>query len=135
MAVLLHSSFQFSVHTKYGDGEGRIILVWSNGLPVEHIRPRWKQHNILKTASEIITEKAKGILLIGGGFNCVTSNRLDKNPPSLATLSGASQALKAMTEDLGLNDTWRHQEKEILHFIHTHTPRTFSLSLKMNPIE
>jgi hypothetical protein len=50
------------------------------------------------------------------------SNRIDKNPPSYATPSGASRILKQTTEDLGLIDAWRH--------IH---PRDWDYTFYLNP--
>ena len=64
------------------------------------------------------------MLLIGGDFNCVLSNRLDKNPPLTNAPSGASQALKKMTEDMGLIDAWRHlhpKERDYTFYSNPHS--------------
>ena len=113
VAISLHSSLQFCLHSEIKDKEGRFILVNGSicGVTVSMLNiyaPNENNPTFLKKICEMIIEKAKGIILIGGDLNCILSNRMDKNPPSFATPSGACRILKQMTEDLGLIDAWRH---------------------------
>lgn len=113
VAILLHSSLQFCLHSEITDKEGRFILVNGSicGAKVSMLNiyaPNESNPNFFKKICEMIIEKSKGIFLIGGDFNCILSNRMDKNPPSFAMPSGTSRILKQMMEDLGLIDAWRH---------------------------
>lgn len=111
MAISFHSSLQFCMHSNFTDKEGRFLLVNGSvsGVTLLNIyAPHENNSKFVKNVCELIIEKVNGIILIGGDFNCVLLDRMDKDSPSFATLYGASQALKHMIEDLGLMDAWRH---------------------------
>lgn len=99
--------------SKFTDKEGRFVLVNGSicGVTVSLLNmytPNDNNSKFFKRVGELILEKATRIILIRGDFNCVMSDRLDKNPSSFATPSGATRSLKQMTEDLGLINAWRH---------------------------
>lgn len=129
VAILVHSLLQFCMHSKFTDKEGRIILVNGSicGVTISMLNIYAPNENIptfIKKVNEFSMEKAKGIMLIGGDFNCVFSNRLDQNPPSRATPSGASQALNHMIEDVGLIDAWRNlhpRERDYTFYSNPHS--------------
>lgn len=93
VAILLHSSLQFCLHSIIADKEGRFILVKGSvcGVTVPMLNiyaPNESNPTFFKKISEMIAEKTEGVVLIGGDFNCILSNRMDRNPPSIAIPSG-----------------------------------------------
>lgn len=113
MAILLHSSLQFCLHSKIADNEGRFILVNGSicGETVSLLNiyaPNESNPKFFKNIVTLIAEKTGGTMLIGGDFNCVLSNRMDKKLPLFSKLLGSSKILKQMKEEMGLVDTWRH---------------------------
>lgn len=63
----------------------------------------------MKSIFDLVLDKAKGVLMIGGDFNLVLNPILGKSPSqSLAHLTTRSRNLKNRCEELGLTDVWRH---------------------------
>lgn len=58
--------------------------------------------------ASLLADKAKGLILIGGDFNCVLRPIVDRLPLSVGAMSKKSRTLHAMMDELGLVDVWRH---------------------------
>lgn len=54
-----------------------------------------------------ILKYCTGLLLMGGDFNCVISQLMDRQPPSKAPLSRMSKMLKYQITEVGLVHIWR----------------------------
>lgn len=71
----------------------------------------------------MIAEKAEGIILIGGDFNCVLRPSVDRLPADFGPKSRKSFTLCALMDELGMVDVWRRlhpKEKDFTFFSHVH---------------
>ena len=58
--------------------------------------------------ASLLADKAEGIILIGGDFNCIPRQTLDRFPAGVGSMSKKSITLHAVMDELGLVDVWRH---------------------------
>lgn len=73
--------------------------------------------------ASLIADKAEGIILIGGDFNCVLRAAVDRLPAGSGSKSQKSLALLALMGELGLVDVWRslhRKERDFTFFSQVH---------------
>ena len=58
--------------------------------------------------ASLLADKAGGIILIGGDFNCVLRQAVDSFPAGVGHMPKKSITLHAMMDEMGLVDVWRH---------------------------
>lgn len=132
VAILLHRSVQFCLDSIFKDKEGRHIIV--NGM-IDGVwvtmcnvyAPNDNKPQFIKNIVSVITERAKGPLLVGGDFNCSISLLLDKYPLSSSPQTSMAKALKNVCEELKFLDIWRFlhpKQRDYTFFFHPH--RTYS---------
>ena len=79
--------------------------------------------NFFKMIASLLADKAEGIILIGGDFNCILRQNVDRLPARVGPMSKKSITLHAMMDELGLVDVWRHihpREKDYTFMSHVH---------------
>lgn len=128
VAILLHRSVQFCLDSVFKDKEGRYIIVngtidgvWVTMCNV--YAPNDNKPQFIKNIFSVIIERAKGLLLVGGDFNCSLSLLLDKNPPSSSPQTSMAKALKNVCEELEFLDIWRFlhpKQRDYTFFSHPH---------------
>ena len=64
--------------------------------------------NFFKIIASLLVDKAEGIILIGGDFNCVLRQTVDMLPAGMGSMPKKSITLHAMMDEMGLMDVWRH---------------------------
>lgn len=97
----------------FRDKEGRYIMVvgTTGGIKITIVNvyaPNEDRPMFIKKIAVLITEKGEGLLIIGGDFNCILNNRLDRLPVSTSPQSKMARHLTNMMKELGLVDVWRH---------------------------
>lgn len=118
VAVLIHRSLQFCIDSHFKDKDGRYVLINGsiNGVSLSLLNvyaPNENCPQFMKSIFDLVLDKAKGALLIGGDFNSALNPILDKKPSqSLAHITTSSKALKNRCEELGLIDVWRHLNRK-----------------------
>lgn len=72
----------------------------------------------IKKIAALITENGEGLLIIGGDFNCILNNRLDRLPVSTRPQSKMAKHLTNMMKELGLVDVWwsQHPKKKVYSY-------------------
>lgn len=78
-------------------------------MVVGTIVPNEDRPMFIKKIAVPVTEKGEGLLIIGGDFNCILKNRLDRLPVSTRPQSKMARHLTNMMKELGLVDVWQHQ--------------------------
>lgn len=113
VAILLHKSAYFCHENTFKDTEGRYVMVIGTlgGTKITLLNlyaPNEGCTIFLKNIASLIADKSEGIILIGGDFNCILSRTLDRLPTVTGPVSKKSKTLRAMMDELGLVDVWRH---------------------------
>uniref|UniRef100_A0A3P9LGY2 exodeoxyribonuclease III n=1 Tax=Oryzias latipes TaxID=8090 RepID=A0A3P9LGY2_ORYLA len=112
VAVLIHKSVPFVLETCKKDPEGRYILLHGTiqdvhltmmniYAPSPPLSSFWT-----KIASELAEYKCD-LTLLGGDFNCVLDNNLDRSPIPTDGRCNMGGTLAKMLEELNLVDAWR----------------------------
>lgn len=112
VSILIHRQINFTKTLMHKDTEGRYILVNGviDGVEVSLINvyaPNEDEPGFIKTLFNTILQYSTGLLLLGGDFNCVMSQLMDRQPPSKAPLPRMSKMLKYQITEAGLVDIWR----------------------------
>jgi len=112
VSILIHKQVNFSLVTIHKDAKGRFILLNGSidGIDVSFMNvyaPNEDNPDFIRKVFNVITQHSSGILLMGGDFNCVMSQFMDKQPVSTTPPSRMSKTLKYQSTELGLVDAWR----------------------------
>lgn len=129
VAILIHRSLQFCIDSSFKDKEGRYVLVNGtiNGVWVSMLNvyaPNDNNPQFMKTIFDLVLEKAQGMLLIGGDFNCVLNPFVDKSPNSNVHPTTMSRTLKNSCEEFGFLDVWRFlhpRDRDYTFYSHPHS--------------
>lgn len=71
-----------------------------------------------------ILQHSPGILLLGGDFNCVMSQFIDRQPPSRTSTPRMSKRLKHTSNESGLVDIWKSKypkSRDFTFYSHRHS--------------
>lgn len=112
VSILIHRQVNFSPNLVYKDSEGRFILVNGSidGIQISLMNiyaPNEDTPGFISKIFTTILQHSTGILLLGGDFNCVMSQFIDRQPPSKASTPRMSKRLKHLSIESGLVDVWR----------------------------
>uniref|UniRef100_A0A8C4NUS9 exodeoxyribonuclease III n=1 Tax=Dicentrarchus labrax TaxID=13489 RepID=A0A8C4NUS9_DICLA len=107
VSILIHKQVNFSLVTIHKDTEGRFILLIVTFMNV--YAPNEDNPDFIRKVFNVITQHSSGILLMGGDFNCVMTQFMDKQPVSTTMPSRMSKTLKYQSTELGLIDAWRSE--------------------------
>ncbi len=69
--------------------------------------PNENDPGFFKEVAQLLAGNAKGIIILGGDFNCVINNNIDTFPSEQNYQISKSKAMCNMLEELGLVDIWR----------------------------
>lgn len=79
--------------------------------------PRMRNvQNFFKMIASLIADKVVGIILIGGDFNYILRQTVDRPPAGVGSMSKRSITLHAMMDELGLVDVWRHLHPRVKEY-------------------
>ena len=128
VAILFNKSVYFNQEIIIQDKEGRYVMVIGTigGTKITMFNlyaPNEDDACFFKKVASLLADKAEGIILIGGDFNCVVRQTMDRLPKEVGPLSKKSTTLLTMVEELGLVDIWRHlhpREKEFTFMSQVH---------------
>lgn len=128
VVILFNRSVYFCHEKTFSDKEGRYLMVIGcvGGIKITLLNlyaPNEDCPNFFKNIASLLADKAEGIILIGGDFNCVLRASVDRLPPDFGPRSRKSLSLCALMEELGLVDVWRRlhpKEKDFTFFSHVH---------------
>lgn len=132
VAILIHRSLQFCLDSSFQDKEGHYVLINGtiNGTQVSMFNvyaPNDNSPQFMKTIFDLVLEKAQGILLTGGDFNCALNPFLDKSMNSNAHPTTMSKALKHCCEEFGFLDVWRYKHpRDRDYTFYSHPQSTYS---------
>lgn len=112
VSILIHRHVNFLKTSEYQDTQGRYIVVNGSidGIEISLINvyaPNEDDPGFIRILFNKILQYSNGLILIGGDFNCVMSNTLDRQPPSKVALSKMDRMLKYQCIEAGLVDVWR----------------------------
>lgn len=99
VSILIHRQVNFTPTKVHKDSEGRFIPVNGSidGIQVSFMNiyaPNEDEPGFISTIFNTILQHSTGILLLGGDFNCVMSQLMDRQPPSKSPTSRMSKILK-----------------------------------------
>lgn len=128
VAILCHKSIGLIPDKIHADKEGRYVMVVGviggiNLTIMNLYAPNADNPTFFKEIASLIAEHSKGIIIVGGDFNCVINQRMDKCPFELRAQTSKSKSLCSMMVELGLVDIWRlkhPKEKDYTHFSGVH---------------
>lgn len=108
----MHRQINFTQTLLQRDTEGRYILVNGliDGIQVSLINvyvPNEDDPSFIIALFTMILRYSSGLLLLGGDFNCVLSQLLDRQPASKAPVSRMGRVLKSQSIEAGLVFVWR----------------------------
>lgn len=112
VAILIHKNIPFSLDHLESDSEGRFVLVSGYIFGVHLTIGNVYAPNIdcPSFTSQIVMQFnrfCRNLGFLGGDFNCIMDNNLDKSPPQTLTGNKSSHSLRNVCKDLGLVDIWR----------------------------
>jgi len=71
----------------------------------------------------LLSTHAEGLIIVGGDFNCVLNQKLDKHPFEQGPILQKTKVLRNMIEELGMVDIWRQKhtkERDYTFFSKVH---------------
>ncbi len=86
--------------------------------------PNDNSPQFMKSIFNLVLDKAQGMLLIAGDFNCVLNPFLDKSKNSNIQPTTMSRALKNCCEEYGFLDVWRYKhpgDRDYTFFSHPYS--------------
>lgn len=124
VVILFNKSVYFCHEKTFSDKEGRFLMVigYVGGIKMTFVNvyaPNEDCPIFFKNIASLIADKAKGIILIGGDFNCVLRASIDRLPADFGPRTRKSLILRALMDELGLIDVWRRlhpKEKDFTFF-------------------
>ena len=145
-AILFHPNFDYQNHNTTCDSQGRTIQV-----VIEHAdhkfnliktyapRTNTERKYYFTTLSNFLSATEENIL--GGDFNFICNNKLDKLGGNPNARQSATAILHTITQQYNLTDIWRDRNRDIRKFtkiltithIFTHV-LTASISLPLSPL-
>ena len=128
VAILFHKSVYFQKEELFQDDEGRIVMVVgkidNTQITILNLYAPNEDHpQFFKKVASILADKAKGVLIVGGDYNCVTQGKQDRLPADTGPKMKKVLALQGMIEELGLVDIWRSlhpKERDFTFWSHVH---------------
>lgn len=129
VSIMIHRQVNFTPKEIHKDSEGRFILVNGllDGIEVSFMNiyaPNEDDPSFIHIIFSTILQHSSGILLLGGDFNCVMSQHMDRQPASKTPTSRMSKALKHLVSEVGLVDVWRHKfpkGRDFTFYSHRHS--------------
>ena len=114
VAILVHRALNFTVDKTHADKEGRHILIVGSigGVKISILNlyaPNKDDTVFFKDISSTLTSFVEGTLLVGGDFNCILNQYLDKYPLDYGNISRKTRILRSLIEEMGLVDIWRQK--------------------------
>lgn len=104
-----------------------IIVIGSIGEVVLTIMniyaPNEDDPGFFKEVAQLLAGNSKGIIILGGDFNCVINKCIDKFPFEQKYQISKSKAVCNMLDELGLVDIWRVKNpktRDYTHFSRVH---------------
>uniref|UniRef100_A0A3P9JNS2 Endonuclease/exonuclease/phosphatase domain-containing protein n=1 Tax=Oryzias latipes TaxID=8090 RepID=A0A3P9JNS2_ORYLA len=128
VAILCHRALGLTIEKTFTDKKGRYVMMVGNigNVKVSILNlyaPNEDDPSFFKEITVILTSHAEGFLLVGGDFNCVLNQHLDKKPFEPGPTPRKTKLLHNTMQELGLMDIWRHKhpkEKEYTFFSKVH---------------
>ena len=123
-AILFHPNFDYQNHNTTCDSQGRTIQV-----VIEHAdhkfnlintyapRTNTERKYYFATLSNFLSTTEENIL--GGDFNCICDNKLDKLGGNPNARQSATAILHTITQQYNLTDIWRDRNRDIRKFTWT----------------
>lgn len=129
--ILIHKKLHFVLLQQFKDDDGRLLCLQAliNGVKVvlcNVYAPNKDEPKFIYKINEMLGN-IEGHVLLGGDFNNVLDEYIDRSTINTALVTKTGLALKSLREDIGLEDIWRlvHPlEKEYTFYTHSH--KTYS---------
>ena len=111
VAILCHRSLGFTLENTYKDKKGRYILVVGTirGVRISFLNiyaPNQDDPCFFKEITSLLSAHAEGFIIVGGDFNCVLNQKLDKHLFEQGNKLQKTKVLCNMIEEMGLVDIW-----------------------------
>lgn len=132
VAILIHRSNGFTIQKEVKDPQGRYIGTVGTLLGIEITilniyAPNEEDPSFFTHIASILAKFAKGMIILGGDFNCVLDRNKDRLPPENNAPSRKSKAVKYLLQELGLVETWRALRGNVNDFtFFSNVHRTYS---------
>lgn len=131
VAILVNKKLNFIFSKEFKDSDGRILCVEAkiNGVKVilcNIYAPNKESPNFVSKVSKMLGG-LDGPLILGGDFNQVIDDHLDRSKIRPSLYSKERNAIHSLQEDLSLIDIWRlvnPREREYSFYSHSH--KTYS---------
>lgn len=128
VAILCHRSLGYTLENMHEDKKGCYILVVGTirGVRISFLNiyaPNEDDPSFFKEIIALLTTHAEGFIIVGGDFNCVLNQKLDKHPFEQGPKLQKTKVLCNMIEEMGLVDIWRQKhpkERDYTFFSKVH---------------
>lgn len=112
VAILFRRNACFELQKEVKDPQGRYIgvvgtLKGSDMTIMNIYAPNEDDPSFFTDIAGVLAKESKGMIILGGDFNCVLDLKQDKLPPEHTIPSKKTKALKYLLGELGLVETWR----------------------------
>lgn len=129
--ILIHKRLNFVLLQQFKDEDGRLLCIQAliNGVKVvlcNIYAPNRDDPDFIHKVNKMLGS-IDGNVLLGGDFNNVPDNHIDRSIINTTSITKTGLALNSLKDDLGLVDIWRlvHPlEKEYTFYSHSH--KTYS---------
>lgn len=123
VAILCHKSIGLIPDKIHVDKEGRYVMVVGiiGGINITIMNlyaPNEENQALFREIVSLLAEHSKGIIIVGGDFNCVMNQKIDKCPFELRAKTSKSKSLCSMMIELGLVDIWRLKHPKVRDYTH-----------------
>lgn len=109
----------------FGSVEGVEVFssITSSMMSLNLYAPNEEDPGLYKEIAAPLAGNAKGAIIIGGDFNCVVNQKIDRRPSEQGPKTRKAKALYNMMEELGLVDIWhlKHpRDRDFMFFSKVH---------------
>uniref|UniRef100_A0AAR2LS66 exodeoxyribonuclease III n=1 Tax=Pygocentrus nattereri TaxID=42514 RepID=A0AAR2LS66_PYGNA len=128
VAILLHRNIQFVESKAITDKNGRYLIIQEKlfNLPVilaNIYAHNWDNAQFFKDVFSLLPQLDTHSLILGGDFNCVLHQSLDRSSPRTNIGSKSAQCINSFLLEYGMIDPWRFKyptQKQISFFSSVH---------------
>lgn len=111
-AILINKNIPFVVSRFETDGKGRFVIVSGElfNKPITLVNlyaPNWNDSQFFIKLFSTIPAIDTHSLILGGDFNCILHQSLDRSSSKITSLSKSASTIQALCDQYGLSDPWR----------------------------
>ena len=109
VSILISKAVNFNETQVLTDSDGCYVIVHGQLLdtPVVLYAPNLDKPEFFHNLSQLLLDLGSDQIILGGDFNQILDQDLDRSLPRCGTESRSAAAIRQLASDLGLTDIWR----------------------------